>query len=179
MITSAQSVTAPDSIDDQETFRRALLRLPADQQRRIAARFIGNVLELAHEPELTAVQAALSRAETQEREIDEIRRVIGEIHARSHPDRMPGAVDYRRHAAYLVLEALMLCAGRGPDDRRRMRCAEQVAAYCRLARLCAGLAADRAGSCRGSLERRLQQEIRAQFRMLSGFLAEKEPGSFR
>jgi hypothetical protein len=157
-------------INNRQAFQQALAELPAKKQRQVGARFIGNVLDLAPEPQF---RNALSLLEKQYLSAEELLDGYHSIHAlytRTHPRSDLSALDYSRQAEHFVAEACLVCLSPLYEETKVHHLAQKVAMYCCMARTCAGIKHDDESPALVQAQEMLAKEIQDQYRLLSDFL---------
>lgn len=164
----------PD-ISNEKAFAEALSGLPLMQQRRLAARFIENVADLANAECVKRVQEVMAKSSvTAEQMLDAYQRVHA-IYVATHPRSDLSELNFDKQAAHFVAEACLVCLAPTYDEIRTHHLAEKAAMYCRMARTCATLSHGEGFPGFADAEQAMRQEIQAQYRILSDFLASDRP----
>jgi hypothetical protein len=159
------------NITTNETFRESLSSLTVAQQRAVGARFIKNVLDLAHDSCIKEAQAILDKiddisAEDLERAYRSARSVYVHTSPRSHFSLL----DYKQQSEHFVAEACLHCLAPTYYEDKRNHLAERVSMYCLMARTCASI--DHKGNYPKftDTEDLVKKEVDAQYEILGEYL---------
>jgi len=160
-----------NKITTNETFREALSNLTLEQQRAVSARFIENVLDLAHENCIKQAQAILGKIDQISAEdLEKAYRSTHSVYVHTHPrsDMLP--LDYKKQAEHSVAEACMHCLAPTYYDAKKHHLAERVSHYCIMARTCASINHEGNYPKFTETEDLVKKEIEAQYDILSKYL---------
>ncbi|MGD8937063.1 MAG: hypothetical protein PVF07_11330 [Thiogranum sp.] len=158
-------------ITTNEAFRKALGSLTLAQQRTVSARFIENVLDLAHESCIKQAQSILGMigqlsAEDLEKAYHSVHSVY--VHTYPHSDLSP--LDYRQQAEHFVAEACVHCLAPTYYGAKMHHLAERVATYCIMARTCASIDHEGDYPKFTGTEELVKKEVYAQYEILGKYL---------
>ena len=159
-------------IDNRQAFLQALEDLPAKKQRQVGARFIGNVLDLASEPQFRNVLSLLEKPDLSAEELLDGYHSIHALYTQTHPRSDLSELDYRKQAAHFIAEACLVCLAPTYPEAKIHRIAEKTAMYCRMARTCASIMHDEDQPDLQDTETALRKEIEAQYSVVNEFLSD-------
>jgi hypothetical protein len=144
-------------ISDDEEFRRQLTRLDQPSQRKLAARFLQNVLPLNNDERITRVAQVAAKPDVSRDELASALHAARIAAVESH-NRCGAECDWREQAGYFVARAAV--AAVSPMDQVAGGTAWQAAMTSRMARTCESIEAaeDTTGT-----ERQYQYRILAEF----------------
>jgi hypothetical protein len=163
-----------DKIADNETFHKVLSSLPLNQQRQIGARFVANVLDLTDERCTRNVQNLAQKSEITPEELEMAYQAVHSVYVTTNPRSGFDELDYAKQAAHLVAEACMTCVSPTYTGRKTFHIAENVAKYCRMARICSSLHQGRENPDFSRAEEAMNKEMAAQFDILNSYLEETQ-----
>ena len=163
-----------DKITNNETFKKTLSVLPLNQQRQIGARFVENVLDLTDERCTQNVKNLAKKSDITPEELEMAYHVVHSVYVATHPRSDLTELDYCKHAAHLVAEACMNCVSPTYGERKIHHLAENVASYCRMARICSSLHQGKENPNFSDAEEAMNKEMEAQFKILNSFLEENK-----
>jgi hypothetical protein len=159
------------NITTNEAFREALGSLTLTQQRAVSARFIENVLDLAHESCIKQAQAILGKIDQiSAEELEKAYRSTHSVYVHTYPRSDLSPLDYKQQAEHFVAEACVHCLAPTYYDAKKHHLAERVSTYCIMARTCASV--DHEGNYPKFTETEdlVKKEIDAQYEILSKYL---------
>jgi len=157
-------------INSQQVFARALADLPVKKQRRVGAKFIGNVLDLASDPRFRDVLVLLGKPDLTAEELLDGYHSIHALYVQTHPRSDLSQLDYARQAEHFIAEACLVCLSPVYEETKVHYLAQKAAMYCCMARTCAGIKHDEEVPQLTNSQEMLAREIRDQYRLLSEFL---------
>jgi hypothetical protein len=159
------------NITTNEAFREALDSLTLTQQRAVSARFIENVLDLAHESCIKQAQAILGKIDQiSAEELEKAYLSTHSVYVHTYPRSDLSPLDYKQQAEHFVAEACVHCLAPTYYDAKKHHLAERVSTYCIMARTCASV--DHEGNYPKFTETEdlVKKEIDAQYEILSKYL---------
>jgi hypothetical protein len=158
-------------ITTNEAFREALDSLTLAQQRAVSARFIENVLDLAHDSCIKQVQAILGKIDQISAEdLEKAYHSTHSVYVHTYPRSDLSPLDYRQQAEHFVAEACMHCLAPTYYDAKKHHLAERVSTYCIMARTCASIDHEGDYPKFRETEDLVKKEIDAQYEILSKYL---------
>jgi hypothetical protein len=155
-----------------EEFKDALEALSLDQQRIIAARFVGDVLDLTDDESLKHAQQIASRKDATPEEL------MAAYHSARHVAVKSGIhsewelVDWHKQAEHFVAKACAESLAPAHHGVKWRHLAWNVAHHCRMARTCASIDHEQERPSLAKAEAALNKQIETQFELLRQFLAE-------
>ena len=158
-------------ITTKEAFRESLGSLTLAQQRAVSARFIANVLDLAHDSCIKEAQAILSKIDDISAEdLENAYRSTHSIYVHTSPRSESSLLDHKKQAEHFVAEACMHCLAPTYYETKKHHLAERVSMYCLMARTCASI--DHEGNYPKftDTEDLVKKEVDAQYDILSEYL---------
>lgn len=158
-------------ITTNNAFREALGSLTLAQQRAVSAKFIENVLDLAHESCIKQGQAILGKMDQISAEdLEKAYHSTHSVYVHTYPRCDLSPLDCKKQAEHFVAEACMHCLAPTYYDAERHHLAERVSSYCIMARTCASI--DNEGNYPKftDSEDLVKKEIDAQYEILSKYL---------
>lgn len=120
----------------------ALNALSLADQRRIGARFIENVLDLADDARLGRVVESLMQPEITPEDLLKAHQTARSVYVETHPHSDLEELSFGLQAAHFVAEACMVCTEPAYEQAKAIHLAQKVAMYCRMARTCSSMAHD-------------------------------------
>ena len=161
-----------DKISNNEAFKKTLSSLPVDQQRQLGARFIANVLDLTDGRCSRQAQSLAAKSNVTPEELETAYHAVHSVYVATHPRSDLSEIDYGKQAAHLVAEACMTCVSPTYGERHTSHLAENVASYCRMARICSSLKHGEDNPDFSDAESALNKEMETQFDILNSYLEE-------
>jgi hypothetical protein len=158
-------------ITTNQAFREALGSLTLAQQRAVSARFIENVLDLAHDSCIKQAQAILGNIDQISAEdLEKAYHSTHSVYVHTYPRSDLSLLDYKQQAEHFVAEACMHCLAPTYYDAKKHHLAQRVSTYCIMARTCASV--DHEGNYPKFTESEdlVKKEIDAQYEILSKYL---------
>jgi len=155
-----------------ESFRETLSSLPVGQQRRVAARFIEKVLDLADERCLDNIVKLFSKAEIAPEDLEVAHHKARSIYVDTHPGSDLAELSYPRQARHFVAEACMTCVAPIYEQAKTCHLAQKVAMYCRMARTCSIMGHEGEEPDFSNVEAAATKATEEQHAILQGFLDE-------
>jgi len=158
-------------ITTNQAFREALGSLTLAQQRAVSAKFIENVLDLAHESCIKQAQSILGKMDQISAEdLEKAYHTVHSVYVHTYPRSDLSLLDYKQQAEHFVAEACMHCLAPTYYDAKRHHLAERVSTYCLMARTCASI--DHEGNYPKFTETEdlVKKEIDAQYDILGEYL---------
>ena len=127
-------------ITTNQAFRDALGSLTLAQQRAVSAKFIENVLDLAHESCIKQAQSILGKMDQISAEdLEKAYHTVHSVYVHTYPKSDLSLLDYRQQAEHFVADACMHCLAPTYYDAKKHHLAERVSTYCIMARTCASI----------------------------------------
>jgi hypothetical protein len=158
-------------IHTNEAFREALGSLTLAQQRAVGARFIENVLDLAHEDCIKQAQAILDRIDgISAEDLERAYHSAHSVYVHTYPRSDLTLLDYKQQAEHFVAEACVHCLAPTYYDAARHHLAERVSTYCIMARTCASIDHEDNYPKFSDTEDRVKKEIDTQYEILGKYL---------
>jgi len=158
-------------ITTNEAFRESLSSLTLSQQRAVSARFIANVLDLAHDSCIKQAQAILGNIDDISAEdLENAYRTTHSIYVHTLPRSGFSLLDYNKQAEHFVAEACMHCLAPTYYETKKHHLAERVSMYCLMARTCASINHEENYPKFTDTEDRVKKEVDAQYEILSEYL---------
>jgi hypothetical protein len=161
-----------DNITDNETFKKTLSALPLAQQRQVGARFVGHVLDLTEGRCTKQAQILAEKNDVSPEELEMAYHAVHAIYVDTRPRSHLSLLDYGKQATHLVAEACMTCVAPTYGDYGTSHLAENVASYCRMARMCASIQHDADNPSLSNAEEAMKKETEAQYEILNKYLEE-------
>jgi len=159
------------SITTNEAFRESLSSLTLAQQRAVGARFIANVLDLAHDSCIKQAQAILSNIDDISAEdLEKAYRSTRSVYVHTYPRSGLSLIDYDKQAEHLVAEACMHCLAPTYYEVKKHHLAARVSTYCLMARTCASINHEGKYPKFTDTEDLVKKEVDAQYEILSKYL---------
>lgn len=158
-------------VTGHKSFQEALSGLNVSQQRQIGARFIAHVLDLTDEPRLRGAQQMAEKSGVTAEELVDAYHSVHNIYTQTHPRSDLTELDYTKQAVHFIAEACLVCLSPTYPEAKIYRIAEKTAMYCRMARTCASILHDEDEPDLEETEKALQNEIKAQYRLVNEFLS--------
>lgn len=124
---------------NSNSFKEALAALPVERQRRVAARFIEKVLDLADERCMNNIVSLFKEEEVDSDVLAMAYRRAQSIYVETHPGSDLAELNFCLQAKHFVAEACRTCVTPGYEREKECHLAQKVAMYCRMARTCSGL----------------------------------------
>ena len=158
-------------ITTNEAFKESLSSLTLDQQRAVSARFIENVLDLAHESCIKQAPAILRKIDDiSPEELENAYHSAHSVYLQTSPRSHFSLLDYKRQAEHFVAEACMHCLAPTYYEAKKHHLAERVSMYCLMARTCASI--DHEGNYPKftDTEDLVKKEVNAQYEILGKYL---------
>ena len=158
-------------ITTNDAFKKALSSLTLAQQRAVGARFIGNVLDLAHESCIKQAQSIIGKIDQiSPEDLEKAYHAAHSVYVHTNPRSDLSPVDYKQQAEHFVAEACMHCLSPTYYDAEKHHLAERVSTYCLMARTCASI--DHKGKYPKFTETEdlVKKEIDTQYEILSKYL---------
>jgi hypothetical protein len=158
-------------ITTSQAFREALGSLTLAQQRAVSARFIANVLDLAHESCIKKAHAILEIIDNiSAEELEDAYHSAHSVYVHTSPRSHFSLLDYKTQAEHLVAEACMHCLAPTYYEAQKHHLAERVSMYCLMARTCASI--DHEGNYPKftNTEDLVKKEVDTQYDILSKYL---------
>jgi len=158
-------------ITTSQAFREALGSLTLAQQRAVSARFIENVLDLAHDSCIKQAQAILGKIDQISAEdLEKAYHTTHSVYIHTCPRSDLSLLDYKQQAEHFVTEACMHCLAPTYYDAKKHHLAERVSTYCIMARTYASVDHDGNYPKFTETEELVKKEIDAQYEILSKYL---------
>ncbi len=158
-------------ITTNEAFREALSALTLAQQRAVGARFIENVLDLAHESCIKQAQSIIDKIDQiSPEDLAKSYHAAHSVYVHTYPHSDLSPLDHKQQAEHFVAEACVHCLSPTYYDAIKHHLAERVSTYCLMARTCASI--DHQGNYPKfkDTEDLVKKEIDAQYEILSKYL---------
>ena len=158
-------------ITTRKAFREALVSLTLTQQRVVSAKFIENVLDLAHESCIKQGQAILGKIDRISAEdLEKAYHSTHSVYVHTYPRCDLSPLDCKKQAEHFVAEACVHCLAPTYYEAKRHHLAERVSSYCIMARTCASI--DNEGNYPKftDSEDLVKKEIDAQYEILCEYL---------
>ena len=156
-------------VKGHKSFQEVLSGLTVTQQRQIGALFIENVLDLTDEARLKSAQQIAAKSGVTAEELVDAYHSVHAIYTQTHPRSDLSELDYTKQAVHFIAEACLICLSPTYPEAKIQRIAEKTAMYCRMARTCASIMHDEDQPDLGETEKALQDEIKAQYRIVNEF----------
>ena len=160
-------------INDIDTFKKSLASLTLNQQRQVGARFIANVLDLTEGQCTKQAQMLAEKADVTPEELEQAYHAVHAVYVATHPRSHFSELDYSMQAAHFVAEACMTVVGPVYSEQSKHFVAENVASYCRMARICSALHHGGESPDFAFAEKAMDKELQDQYEILSKYLEEK------
>lgn len=160
------------TISNDKAFREALSALPLMQQRRLSAGFIENVADLTDGECVGYVREIMKKPAVTAEDLCDAYQAVHAIYVATHPRSGFHKLDFQKQAAHFVAEACLVCLAPTYDEIMTHHLADKAAMYCRMARTCATLPHEDESPSFAGAEQAMKQEMQAQYRILSDFLAD-------
>jgi len=158
-------------ITTSEAFRESLSSLTLAQQRAVSARFIANVLDLAHDSCIEQAQAILSKIDDISAEdLENAYRSVHSVYVHTFPRSGLSLLDYKKQAEHFVAEACMHCLAPTYYETKKHHLAQRVSTYCIMARTCASVDHEGDYPKFTNTEDLVKKEFDAQYEILSEYL---------
>ena len=158
-------------ITTNEAFRESLSSLTLGQQRAIGARFIANVLDLAHDSCIEQAQAIIDKIDDISAEdLENAYRSAHSVYVRTSPRSHFSLLDYKQQSEHFVAEACMYCLAPTYYEDKKHHLAERVSMYCIMARTCASIDHEGTYPRFTNTEDLVKKEVDAQYEILSKYL---------
>jgi hypothetical protein len=158
-------------ITTNETFRESLASLTLAQQRAVSARFIANVLDLAHNSCIKQAQAILTKIDDISAEdLDNAYHSAHSVYLQTSPRSDLSPLNYKQQAEHFVAEACMHCLAPTYYEAKKHHLAERVSMYCIMARTCASIDHEENYPKFTETEDLVKKEIDAQYEILGKYL---------
>jgi hypothetical protein len=158
-------------ITTNQAFKEALSSLTLAQQRAVGARFIENVLDLAHQSCVKQAQSIIGKIDQiSAEELENAYHAAHSVYVHTYPRSDLSPLDYKQQAEHFVAEACMHCLAPTYYDAVRHHLAERVSTYCIMARTCASV--DHEGNYPKFTETEdlVKKEINDQYEILGKYL---------
>ena len=151
-------------------FRSRLSALPLKAQRRLAAHFIGDVLDLANDPRLRHAVEVAAKGDATAEELAATYHTVHAIYVECNPQSDLLEMDFARQAAHFVTAACLVSLPPAGKRDAPAHLAQKVAMHCRMARICSSMHHDDVPgfSALGSVVERL---VAGQYRQVELFEA--------
>jgi len=156
-----------------EECRKAFTSLSLAQQRRVGARFVGNVLDLTDDPQVKKGQEIAGKAGVTADELNDAFERVRAVYLATHPRSGCTELDYKQQAAHFVAEACMICLAPTYHERHTAHVAGRVAMYCQMARHFSAIQQKGGYPKFDGVEEAVKKEVDTQYQILSEYL-EKE-----
>jgi hypothetical protein len=156
---------------DHKKFKETLNSLPVEQQRRIAAKFVEKVLDLADERCLDNIVKLFSKPVIHADDLELAHRKAHTIYVDTHPHSDLSELNFDHQAKHFVAEACMTCVAPVYQEARTCHLAQRVAMYCRLARTCSNMSHDEDATDFSKAEEVTRKSIEEQHAILQDFMA--------
>jgi hypothetical protein len=157
---------------DHKKFTETLNSMPVGQQRRIAAKFIEKVLDLADERCLDNIVKLFSKPEIEADDLEQAYRRARSIYVDTHPHSDLSELNFDHQAKHFVAEACMTCVAPLYHEAKICHLAQKVAMYCRLARTCSSMNHDEDLTDFSKAEEATRRSVEEQYAILQDFLAQ-------
>ncbi len=159
-----------NNITSNIAFKEALASLSLAQQRRVGAIFTENVMEVTDGKCAEYVALLTENDDVTAEEMEKAYRAVQSIYVDTHLYSGFTEVDFRRQSAHFVAEACRSCLAPTFGEYSKYHLAEQVAGYCRMARMCACIQHEEEYPKFSNAEVSMKKEIDTQHQILSEFL---------
>jgi len=160
-------------INDIDSFKRTLSSLPLNQQRQVGARFIANVMDLTDGKCTKQAQMLAGESDVTPEVLEAAYHAVHAVYVSTHPRSHFSELDYSMQAAHFVAEACMTAVGPVYSDKGKHYVAENVASYCRMARLCSAIHHGGGSPDFSFAEKEVDKELNAQYAILNQYLQEQ------
>jgi hypothetical protein len=160
-------------ISTSEECRNAFASLSLGQQRRVGARFVGNVLDLTDDPHVKNGQEIAGKAGVSADELNDAYHRVHAVYLATHPRSGCTELDYKQQAAHFVAEACMICLSPTYPERHTAHIADRVAMYCQLARHFSAVRQEGGYPKFDGVEEAVKNEVDSQYEILSKYLEEE------
>jgi hypothetical protein len=155
---------------DNKSFIEALSSLSVSQQRRVAARFIEKILDLADERCLDNIVKLFSRQDISAEDLEAAYRRARSIYVDTHPHSDLSELNFLQQAKHFVAEACMTCVAPVYEGAEACHLAQKVAMYCRMARAYANMDHGDEHPDFSKAEELTNKSIQEQYAVLQAFL---------
>jgi len=156
-----------------EACRQAFASLSLAQQRRVGARFVGNVLDLTDDPQVKNGQEIAGKEGVTADELNDAYESVHAAYLATHPRSGCTELDYKQQAAHFVAEACMICLSPTYPERHTPHVADRVAMYCQMARHFSAIKQHEGYPKFDGVEEAVKKEVDTQYQILGEYL-EKE-----
>jgi len=156
-----------------EACRKAFASLSLAQQRRVGARFVGNVLDLTDDPQVKLGREIAGKEGVTADELNDAYERVHAAYLATHPRSGCTELDYKQQAAHFVAEACMICLSPTYPERHTPHVADRVAMYCQMARHFSAIKQQEGYPKFDGVEEAVKKEVDTQYQILSEYL-EKE-----
>jgi len=160
-------------INDIDTFKKTLSSLPLKQQRQVGARFIANVMDLTDGQCTKQAQMLAAESDVTPEALEAAYHAVHAVYVSTHPRSHFSEIDYNMQAAHFVAEACMTAVGPVYSEQGKYFIAENVASYCRMARLCSAIHHGSGSPDLSLAQKELDKEMNAQYAILNQYLEEQ------
>lgn len=160
------------SITTMEEFKEALEALSLDRQRIIAARFVGDVLDLTDDEALKHAQQVALRPDASPEDLMAAYHAARHIAVKSGIHSEWELVDWHKQAEHFVAKACAESLAPAHHGVKWRHLAWNVAHHCRMARTCACIDHEQDHPSFAKAEAALHEQIQTQFELLGRFFDE-------
>jgi hypothetical protein len=157
---------------DNKSFKETISSLTVTQQRRIAAKFIEKVLDLADERCLENIVKLFSNQDMNAQDLDAAYSRARSIYIDTHPHSGLSELNFMRQAKHFVAEACMTCVAPVYGEAKTCHLAQKVSMYCRMARTCSNMDHEAESPDFSKAEEATKKSIDEQYAILQDFLEE-------
>jgi hypothetical protein len=160
-------------ISTRNEFKQALESLSLDQQRVVAARFVGDVLDLTDDDRVKQAQRVAADPSASPESLMSAYHAAWHAAVESSVHSDLELVDWRKQTAHFVAKACAESLAPAHQGITWRHLAFNVASHCHMARLCANIRHEEERPSLSAAEEALNNQIQTQFEILSAFLEEK------
>ncbi len=160
-------------INTMQEFKEVLDKLPLDQQRVVAARFVEDVLDLTDDDIIIQAQKIAADPDATPEALMSAYHSARHAAVESSVHGDLELINWQKQTAYFVAKACSESLAPSHHGITWSHLTFNVASHCRMARLCATVEHEEAQPSLSIAEQALQKQIQTQFDILSTFI-EKE-----